>query len=125
VIELEGAESQLRIFDTLPEQEQRDLLAAVAKEALEGDQKSDMRLQSWLRGDLNALVKETHEGLLADPELREALLVSRNKEWAGRIAREMARGKTVFVAVGAAHTVGPDGLGALLEAKGYTIQRVQ
>ena len=125
VIELEGAESQLRIFDTLPEQEQRDLLAAVAKEALEGDQKSDMRLQSWLRGDLNALVKETHEGLLADPELREALLVSRNKEWAGRIAGEMARGKTVFVAVGAAHTVGPDGLGALLEAKGYTIQRVQ
>lgn len=125
VIELEGAERQLRIFDTLPEQEQRDLLAAVAKEALEGDRNSDMRLQSWLRGDLNALIKETHEGLLADPELREALLVSRNKEWARRIVREMAGSKTVFVAVGAAHTVGPDGLVALLEARGYTIQRVQ
>ncbi|MBO9498423.1 MAG: TraB/GumN family protein [Novosphingobium sp.] len=125
VVELEGAEKQLRIFDALPEQEQRDLLAAVAQEALEGDAKSDARLQAWLRGDTNALVKETHEDMLADPELREALLVARNRDWAGRIAGEMGTGKTVFVAVGAAHTVGPDGLAALLEAKGFTVKRVQ
>lgn len=125
VIELEGAEKQLRLFDALPEVEQRDLLAAVAAEALEGEEAGDARLQSWLRGDLNALTKETHEGLLADPQLREALLVSRNKAWVGRIAGEMAKGKTLFVAVGAAHTVGPDGLAALLEAKGFEVKRVQ
>ncbi|WEK47068.1 MAG: TraB/GumN family protein [Candidatus Andeanibacterium colombiense] len=125
IVELEGAEPQLRMFDSLREKDQRELLAAVAREALEGDGKSDARLQSWLRGDVNALVKETHEGMLADPELRQALLVARNNAWAERIAREAAGGKTVFVAVGAAHTVGPDGLAALLEAKGFAVKRVQ
>lgn len=125
IVELEGAEKQLRMFDALPESEQRDLLAAVAAEALEGEQVGDARLQSWLRGDINALTKETHEGLLADKQLREALLVSRNKAWTARIAAELGTGKTVFVAVGAAHTVGPDGLAALLEAKGFEVERIQ
>ena len=125
IVELEGAEKQLRLFDAMPEQEQRDLLAAVAREALEGDSKSDARLQSWLRGDVNALTKETRQGMLADPELRQALLVGRNQDWAKRIAAGMAKGKTLFVAVGAAHTVGPEGLAALLEAKGFAVKRVQ
>ncbi len=60
------------------------------EEALEGEAAGDARLQSWLRGDINALAKETREGMLADPQLREALLVSRNKAWAKRIAAEMA-----------------------------------
>jgi uncharacterized protein YbaP (TraB family) len=53
------------------------------------------------------------------------LLVDRNQAWVARISGEMAKGRTVFVAVGAAHTVGPDGLAALLEAKGFTVKRVQ
>lgn len=125
IVELEGADRQLRMFDTLPEADQRDLLAAVATEALAGEAPGDARLQNWLRGDVLALTKETREGLLADPELREVLLVSRNKAWAARIASDLAKGKTLFVAVGAAHTVGPDGLGALLEKRGFTVTRVQ
>ena len=57
--------------------------------------------------------------------MRQALLVGRNQDWAKRIAAGMAKGKTLFVAVGAAHTVGPEGLAALLEAKGFAVKRVQ
>jgi len=125
IIELEGAERQLRIFDGLPESDQRDLLAAVAAEALAGDDKGRSSLESWLKGDTAALVAETTTGLLADAELREALLLGRNREWAERVDAELARGGTAFIAAGAAHMVGPDGLAALLAARGYTVKRVQ
>lgn len=125
ILELEGAERQLRMFDALPEAEQRDLLAEVAKEALSGDDKGDARLRAWLTGDVDALVKETGEGMLADPELREALLTARNRAWAERVGAEIGREGTLFVAVGAAHLVGPDGLAALLEAQGFTVKRLQ
>lgn len=125
VIELEGAEPQLRLFDALPEQDQRDLLAGVAQEALEGEKASDERLKHWLTGNAEALEKETHEGMLADPGLREALLLSRNRAWAEKVAADLARGGTPFVATGAAHMVGREGLAALLAERGYTVKRIQ
>ncbi len=125
IVALEGAEKQLRLFDALPEADQRELLAAVASEALEGEQLGDARLNDWLTGNVTALAQETHQGLLADPELREVLLTRRNLDWAARISAELARGDRVFVAVGAAHMVGPQGLAALLAGRGYKVTRIQ
>jgi len=126
IVELEGVERQLRLFDALPEAEQRDLLAAVAVEALAARDRDDKAaIDHWLAGDAEALAQEASTGLLADPELREALLLARNRDWADRLEAELAKGGTVFVAVGAAHVVGPDGLAALLAARGYTVKRAQ
>lgn len=126
IVELEGVERQLRLFDALPEPEQRDLLAAIAAEALAGENTDDKAaIDHWLSGDADALAQETTTGLLADPELREALLLARNRDWVVRLESELAKGGTVFVAVGAAHLVGPDGLAALLAARGYTVRRAQ
>ncbi|HTN15674.1 MAG TPA: TraB/GumN family protein [Sphingomonadaceae bacterium] len=125
IIELEGAEPQLRLFDALPEDDQRDLLASVAQEALEGEKASDERLKHWLTGNAAALEKETREGMLADPGLREALLLSRNRAWSEKAARELDKGGTVFIATGAAHMVGREGLASLLAERGYSLKRVQ
>ena len=59
------------------------------------------------------------------PELRQALFVGRNARWSDRIADAIAQGNRPFVAVGAAHMAGPDGLPAMLAARGYTVRRVQ
>ncbi|WP_226635545.1 TraB/GumN family protein [Novosphingobium profundi] len=123
VLELEGAETQLGIFDALPEREQRDLLGAVAHEATSQDG-TDL-LKGWRAGDIMALEAETRRGLLADPELREALFTERNAAWTGKIAKAVRKGQRPFVAVGAAHMVGPDGLIALLEHAGLTVERLQ
>jgi uncharacterized protein YbaP (TraB family) len=68
---------------------------------------------------------ETKRGLLADPELREALFTGRNERWTARVQREMEAGLRPFVAVGAAHMAGPQGLPAMLEARGYKVTRLR
>lgn len=125
VVELEGAQAQLGIFDALPEQDQRDLLLAVLVEAGEGKEKADKLAREWRRGNMDALAAETHRGLLADAQLRKALLLDRNTAWTARVAARLRAGKRPFIAVGAAHMAGPEGLPALLAAQGWTVRRIQ
>jgi uncharacterized protein YbaP (TraB family) len=122
VVELEGAATQLGLFDALPETEQRDLLSAVVVEAAAPER--DLA-KSWRTGDMAAIERETRSGLLADPELREVLFTGRNRRWSARIAQAVRSGQKPFVAVGAAHMAGPEGLPAMLAAQGLTVTRIE
>lgn len=55
--------------------------------------------------------------------LERALMTARNRAWLGRIAAEARRGGA-FVAVGALHLPGAEGLVALLRGRGFTVERV-
>lgn len=124
VIELEGAKGQLSIFDTLPEAEQRDLLNAVIDDAGALDDESKL-VDIWRKGDMRRIEAETRTGLLADPELRTTLFTARNERWTRRITAELRAGRKPFVAVGAAHMAGEDGLVGMLARQGYTVRRIQ
>ncbi len=114
---------QFSRFDRLEEAAQRALLAGIAREAERDD--SDEQLEAWLTGDLAALEARAQHGFLSDPALRAALLTDRNRYFAAEIGAAMDRRHSPFVAVGAAHMLGPEGLPALLAARGYTVARVQ
>ena len=49
-------------------------------------------------------------------------VVGRNRRWVPQIEECLSQQKC-FVVVGAAHLVGPDGLVAMLRAKGYTVKQ--
>ncbi|HTM95490.1 MAG TPA: TraB/GumN family protein [Croceibacterium sp.] len=122
IAEFEGVAGQLAIFDGLPQADQSALLASVFQD----DAGGEARLaRLWRAGNIEGIAAETHKGMLADPELREALLVTRNRAWKVRIEAILRGGRTPFVAVGAAHLAGPDGLPAMLMAKGYAVKRIQ
>lgn len=125
VHEFEGTEKQLGIFDTLPETEQRDLLLAVMEEVRANEGDPERLRRAWLAGDAETLETAASTGLMEDPELREALLVARNRDWIGQLDAILASGERPLIAVGTAHLLGPDGLPALLARRGYTARRIQ
>jgi hypothetical protein len=125
VRELEGTLTQLRIFDDLAPQDQTDLLTGIIAEYRSlGDNPERLR-QAWLSGDEEELINATQSGIMADPELYEALLAGRNRAWMREIDALLADGPNPLIAVGAAHLVGPDGLATLIEQRGYTLTRLQ
>jgi uncharacterized protein len=124
VRELEGAVAQLAIFDRLPETEQRDLLAAVVRETQRADADPGRLRRIWLSGDLAALEAANRTGLLADPQLRDALLTARNRAWVAAVLPMLDGKAKPLIAVGTAHLVGPEGLASQLQARGYRIRRL-
>lgn len=120
---LETFAGQYGVFDRLPPAEQADLLVATARDAAANLE--DKEAVEWLTGDMAALERDASKGVLADPELREALQLARNRAWDRRIEQMLADGEKPFVAVGAAHMFGKEGLPALLAAHGYTVRRVE
>jgi hypothetical protein len=58
-----------------------------------------------------------------DPFMYQRLLVERNQNWLPKVEALFARPRPAFVVVGAAHLVGPDGLIAMLRAKGVRVDQ--
>lgn len=121
---LETIDAQFQVFDQLPSAVQDRLLADVAQEVNAAVDSDDAMLKSWLNGDELGLAKAARSDFLGDPVLHEALLAARNRAWLRQIDGLLhARGHP-FIAVGAAHVVGPDGLPTLLRARGWRVARV-
>lgn len=122
---LETLEQQLRFFADLPEDVEKALLLDTLDEIAKGPGQFDRLQNAWLAGDLRTLQKEFVDELQAKfPALYEVLLKRRNQLWAAALDAELKGAGSDFVAVGAAHLVGPDGLPELLRQRGYRVKTV-
>lgn len=81
-------------------------------------------LKLYLDGDINGLDKLMRAGLAVYPDLYEDLIVGRNYTMADGIDT-LAQEHRLFIAVGAGHLAGEEGIINLLRKKGYRVRRVQ
>lgn len=125
IIGLETPARQFTYFDRLPEADQRAMLASVIADADNAPAAYRDMVTGWLLGDTDRLAEASNLGLLQRPKIREQILVRRNRDWAEQIDDMIRLGARPFVAVGAAHLAGPDSVQTLLEARGYTVTRLQ
>ncbi len=121
---LETAEYQISRFDGMSMAQQEKMLTETLKE-LDTEQGNVTRLaQAWREGDVPTVEHLVVGDLKDSPEMYQRLLVDRNRNWLPKIEALFTRPGRAFVVVGAAHLVGPDGLLAMLTARGYTIEQL-
>jgi len=120
---LETVDYQLARFDEMSPELQDRLLAETLKD-IDTEQANLTKLvDAWRAGDVSAVERIVLKDLQQDSHLYQRLLVERNKNWMPKIEALFSRPRHSFVVVGAAHLVGPDGLIAMLKAKGYTVEQ--
>lgn len=126
-----GAEIGEIFTEGFTEGDQIALLEAAVADAEDGEASYAALREAYLAGDLAAMytlewqttaAEAPDEAAFAE-RLHELLIVRRNQRWLPRMRGFLEAGGA-FVAVGAAHLPGEDGILNLLETAGYQVKRV-
>jgi hypothetical protein len=78
----------------------------------------------WRRGDAEALARDEVRQMRDLPFFELRLIDQRNRDWVPKIESYLAHGRNYFVVAGAGHFGGPNGLLALLRARGNRIEQL-
>jgi uncharacterized protein YbaP (TraB family) len=125
---LETVAEQVGLFDSLTQDEQIDLLEDTLEHLDDiGPMLMELR-QAWLQRDLARLVEINAAALRdSDPQFaavfNQRMILDRNKRMAERLESRLHAGGR-FIAVGALHLPGREGLLQLLEQRGYRLTRL-
>ena len=123
---LETAEQQLTFFANLSPDMQREMLREAIAESEDLPAMIGEMSTAWEEGDERALAHAVVDETRADyPELYQMLFLDRNNAWMTTLTHEMEGSGVDFVAVGAGHIIGRDGLAAQFRARGYRVERVR
>jgi uncharacterized protein YbaP (TraB family) len=123
--ELEGAEFQMKLFDTVPEKDQIKQLGQTLDQVPQMKPMLTSMLGYWNKGDSEGLGKLLNQGATEMPDFYKLLLTDRNATWAEWINKRMDQPGTVFIAVGAGHLAGKGSVQDMLQKKGFKSERVK
>ena len=130
ILEVESASFQYEIFANASDEY---MLLSIEKD-LESMDDAEAVLNelynAWLIGDAQKIIESDEYYDLTEEEQRivddfdNELLTKRNLNMVKKAKEYINSGKTVFFAVGTMHFLGDDGIVALLEQEGYSVERV-
>lgn len=121
----ETIEQQIRFFADLAPETELEFLRQTLDEYEDGPKQLEKLVAAWQTGDLQALERDALADMRRDyPALYVKLVKERNAAWVKVIEQEMAGSGKDFIAVGALHLVGADGVPQLLRAAGYNVVQV-
>ncbi|TXH05509.1 MAG: TraB/GumN family protein [Nevskiaceae bacterium] len=121
---LEEPQAHLALFTQMPDKLGERFLIATLDEEAEAGQNPKALLRMWRENDNTELERLTREMKQRHPAIYARLLADRSRAWLPRLDQVLAADSPQLIIVGAAHLVGPDGLLALLRAKGYDVHAV-
>ncbi|HEX7650970.1 MAG TPA: TraB/GumN family protein [Noviherbaspirillum sp.] len=128
--ELESADYQMSLFDGMSEADQEQYLREQLAELGSGEtlRRSRELISAWAAADSKAqervMTEELSEKTLSADFMRRTLLAKRNPEMATRIEDLLKKEGDAFVAVGLLHLLGENGIPALLQRRGYKVEKV-
>ncbi len=111
---LEEAADQINAFvETFPLESADEIIQAIP-EMEEARKATEELYDIYVSGSIDKLVEE---------EIPDAMLKDRNLKWVPQIEEYFESGDTHFIAVGAAHLVGENGILTILQDKGYSVEK--
>ncbi len=121
--QLESVQDQIDLLAGMGDgYESEFILYSLADFERAADTIEDM-VATWRSGDLSRMQSLFVDEMQAQaPDVYDAMLVQRNHNWMPTIESLFGQEQTALVLVGAAHLVGEDGLIALLEQRGYSVE---
>lgn len=121
----ETIEQQLRFFADMPLETQITDFEVGLAQALDVPDLLDRMVQAWAVGDTDGLDDIMNDAMReSSADLYEVLIVQRNENWIPLIEEILESGESAFIAVGAGHVTGPQGVVNLLQARGHTVERI-
>ncbi len=130
VVELEGVEAQMKLMDSLGEDEARAVLEGTLMAIDTGlaDEQIRGMVDAWQVGDPQALLEVARrydEQVKGAAAMEEKFIWTRNPAMLAKIAAWLDGPKDHrFIAVGALHLVGPRGLVEQLRKRGYLVRQI-
>ncbi len=125
---LETAVEQVAVFESLSTEEQVWMLNRSVDEIARTDEQMPKMLEAYLQGDLAGLMRMQQQFMYEDSNIDDRfmheLLYVRNQRMAQRMLEVLQQGNA-FVAIGALHLPGKDGVLHLLEQQGYQVSPVK
>jgi len=122
---LETVESQLAHLREATPDADIEGFEAELHDLLKADDTYRRLLEGWTVGSQADLAKVLAGEAAHNPEEKQLLLDTRNRNWLPQIESMMVSKQTLFVTVGAAHLVGPGSVLDMLCVRGWKVQRIK
>ncbi len=118
---LETVQFQASLFDSIPYEWQAKELLKNIDSTRQYKKEFDTMLLVYKNQQLDEIGKLFNKSEFGSEAYEDLLITKRNKNWVSQLKKIMDN-ESVFVAVGAGHLVGENGLINLLQKEGYTVE---
>ncbi len=124
IIGLETIEEQMSFIDEISLEEQAEMLMEYVDDFDEQVKVMKDMIEVYKSQDVDGMYTMVQEESDEDSDFEEVLLTNRNKNWVKALPAIMKKQPT-FIAVGAGHLGGPNGVIRLLQKEGYSVKAVK
>lgn len=123
IVGLETLEDQVAAINSMPVSKQAEALLKAVKNPKASTKSLEKLIKAYKTQDVDALYNAISDKKAELNDYEDDLLINRNKSWIPKII-QWATEERIFVAVGAAHLGGENGVINLLRKAGYTVEPV-